>query len=92
MLRSNFNDMHEKVKGTLDLLISQQYDSLERVAEMSHDDLDGIKSLNESYQAFSEYVEQHTAMMDEMASKLDEIQNEIKSLKYCINDKKREQA
>lgn len=92
MLKSYFNDMHEKVKGTLDLLISQQYDSLDRVAGMSHDDLDGIKSLNESYQAFSEYVEKHTAMMDEMASKLDKIQDEIRSLKYCINDKKEEQA
>ena len=92
MLRHYFNEMHEKVKGTIGLLIKQQYDSLDKVAGISHNDLDGIKSLNESYQAFAEYVEEHTKLMDEMASKLDKIQDEIRSLKYDIESIEKGQA
>lgn len=85
-------EMREKMENMLNLLTKQEFKSWDRVAGMSHEDLDGIKSIDEAYAALSAYVDRHTEMMEEMASKLDEIQDELKSLKYDIDDIKKEKA
>ena len=91
-LGNYFYEMHEKAKNMLDILVKQQFNSWDRLASMKHDDIDGLKAVDEAYTALSEYVEHYTEMMEVMMGKLDEIQDELKSLKYDIDDIKKEQA
>lgn len=91
-LGNYFYEMHEKAKNVMDTLVKQQFNSWDRMASMSHDDLDGLKAVDEAYTALSEYVEHYTEMMDEMAQKLDSIQDELRSLNYHIEDMEKGQA
>ena len=85
-------ELREKMENMLNLLTKQEFKSWDRVAGMSHEDLDGIKSIDEAYAALSAYVDRHTEMMEEMAQKLDSIQDELRSLNYHIEDMEKGQA
>lgn len=77
MLKWKFDDVKENLMKTVDLLVKQQYTSLEDVAKISSDDLEGMKSVNETIKSFNEYLEEQSKMMDKMAEQLDDIQKRL---------------
>ncbi len=78
------NNVMNKVKGMMDLLVKQQYGSWDDLAKINQDTLDGYKAIDETISSCSEYLEEHARMMDEMAKKLDDIQEELKELKLTM--------
>lgn len=84
-LRNYFNNMRDSIKKGMDLLVDQHCDSFGSLANMSHDELEGYKAINEISISLADYVEEHSKMMEEMSRKLDDIQRELKELK--INKK-----
>ena len=78
------SDVKSKVKGMMDLLVKQQYNSWDDLAKIDQDTLDGYKAIDETISSLSEYLEEHAKMMDEMTKKLDDIQQELKELKLTM--------
>ncbi len=77
MLRFKFDILKEKLVETINVAVGQSYGSLESVCSITTDDLNGLRSVNETINAFNEYLEEHSKMMDNMASQLDEIQRRL---------------
>ena len=73
-------DLRDKLKETVDLAISQEYDSLESVAGMSDETFEGIKAINSTLDSFNEYIEKDAELKDYLAETLQNLKDEMKEM------------
>lgn len=76
-LTEKATSLRESLMNTLNLVIKQQYNTLEDIASIREDDLQGMKAVNDTIEKFNEYLDEHANAVDEMAQKLDDIQKQM---------------
>lgn len=80
MLKKYTDQFINTVSDGLNLMTKQQFNKFEDIAEITNDDLEGYRALNEAFTAYCELAEEYADHTIEIIDKLDKIQNELKDI------------
>ena len=80
LLKFKAEAVFNRINDTVNLLVKQGYGSLEQIAHMDSDDLEGLKSVNELLNESQEYFVKQAEELDNMSDKLDNLQRQMKEM------------
>lgn len=84
LLKFKAEAVFNRVNDTVNLLVKQGYGSLEQIANMDSDDLEGLKSVNELLNESQEYFVKQAEELDNMSDKLEDLQKQMKEMNSKI--------
>ena len=81
MLNLKAKYVKEYVQKALDRHVSREMpDNLAETEYLTHDDVNYYGSLREAYEAFTEYVDEHTATINNLERQLEDLQKQMLEL------------
>ena len=86
MLELMSTKLIERIRSTSDLLVNQEFNSIERIAGISEEDLKGYVAVNETITAIGEYLNEDAKAKDELTRKLNELQEQMKEVNSKLKD------
>lgn len=77
--------LFDKLKETINLAVRQGYGSLDSIARIDSDDLEGLRSVNELIEESQEYFVREAGTLDEMSDKLYHLQRQMDIMNNKLN-------
>lgn len=72
--------MFDKISETIDLAVKQGFSSLNSIAHMDNDTIEGLRSVNETIKETQEYFIEQAKAMDDMGDQLDRLQRQMNEM------------
>ena len=86
MLKTYTEQLINSLSDGLNLMIKQNYGKFDDIADISSDELEGFRALNETFTAYSQLATEYADRTEVMIDKLDNIQVELKRINLRLDD------
>ena len=86
MLKTYTEQLINSLSDGLNLMVKQNYGNFDDIADISSDELEGFRALNEAFTAYSQLATEYADRTEVMIDKLDNIQVELKRINLRLDD------